>query len=124
MPMGTTDQPNRNAQMAPAPTGNPMPPPGWAGTQDVEKPFLPEEFDRVLLMRCYPDVNSTDELRAKAYAVGAQVMEMAAASISSQQAELQAQEEQQDKPAPKPPPPAREAHHEAEQHDKRDHDKK
>ena len=115
MPMGTTNEPNKNAQMAPAP-GTLVPPPGWAGTQNVDEPFLPEEFDRVLMMRCYPDANSTDELRAKAYAIGRQVMDMAAASVSSQQAELEAQAEQQpdqppapprpgQQPAPTPPPP-------------------
>ena len=118
MPMGTTDEPNRNAQMAPSPTataaqraqgvqtmqtprfpgsdehgrnpvpprqeypgqyhqGDMIPPPGWAGTTNVDEPYLPPDFDKVLVMRCYPEAESFGELREMAYQHGREVLAMA-----------------------------------------------
>ena len=118
MPMGTTDEPNRNAQMAPSPTataaqraqgvqtmqtprfpgsdehgrnpvpprqeypgqyhqGDMIPPPGWAGTTNVDEPYLPPDFDKVLVMRCYPEAESFGELREIAYQHGREVLAMA-----------------------------------------------
>jgi len=118
MPMGTTDEPNRNAQMAPSPTataaqraqgvqtmqtprfpgsdehgrnpvpprqeypgqyhqGDMIPPPGWAGTTNVDEPYLPPDFDKVLVMRCYPEAESFGELREMAYEHGREVLAMA-----------------------------------------------
>jgi hypothetical protein len=118
MPMGTTDEPNRNAQMAPSPTataaqraqgvqtvqtprfpgsdehgrnpvpprqeypgqyhqGDMIPPPGWAGTTNVDEPYLPPDFDKVLVMRCYPEAESFGELREMAYEHGREVLRMA-----------------------------------------------
>jgi hypothetical protein len=116
--MGTTDEPNRNAQMAPSPTataaqraqgvqtvqtprfpgsdehgrnpvpprqeypgqyhqGDMIPPPGWAGTTNVDEPYLPPDFDKVLVMRCYPEAESFAELREMAYEHGREVLAMA-----------------------------------------------
>jgi hypothetical protein len=116
--MGTTDEPNRNAQMAPSPTataaqraqgvqtvqtprfpgsdehgrnpvpprqeypgqyhqGDMIPPPGWAGTTNVDEPYLPPDFDKVLVMRCYPEAESFGELREMAYEHGREVLRMA-----------------------------------------------
>ena len=118
MPMPTTDEPNRNAQMAPSPTataaqraqgvqtmqtprfpgsdehgrnpvpprqeypgqyhqGDMIPPPGWAGTTNVDEPYLPPDFDKVLVMRCYPEAESFGELREMAYEHGREVLAMA-----------------------------------------------
>jgi hypothetical protein len=118
MPMGTTDEPNRNAEMAPSPTataaqraqgvqtmqtprfpgsdehgrnpvpprqeypgqyhqGDMIPPPGWAGTTNVDEPYLPPDFDKVLVMRCYPEAESFGELREMAYQHGREVLAMA-----------------------------------------------
>jgi hypothetical protein len=113
MPMGTTDEPNRNAEMAPSPMsthnvqtvqtprfpgsdehgrnpvpprqeypgqyhqGDMIPPPGWAGTTNVDEPYLPPDFDKVLVMRCYPEAESFGELREMAYEHGREVLAMA-----------------------------------------------
>jgi len=118
MPMPTTDEPNRNAEMAPSPTataaqraqgvqtvqtprfpgsdehgrnpvpppqeypgqyhqGDMIPPPGWAGTTNVDEPYLPPDFDKVLVMRCYPEAESFGELREIAYQHGREVLAMA-----------------------------------------------
>ena len=118
MPMPTTDEPNRNAEMAPSPTataaqraqgvqtmqtprfpgsdehgrnpvpprqeypgqyhqGDMIPPPGWAGTTNVDEPYLPPDFDKVLVMRCYPEAESFGELREMAYEHGREVLRMA-----------------------------------------------
>jgi hypothetical protein len=136
MPMPTTDEPNRNAQMAPSPTataaqraqgvqtmqtprfpgsdehgrnpvpprqeypgqyhqGDMIPPPGWAGTTNVDEPYLPPDFDKVLVMRCYPEAESFAELRETAYAHGREVLAMARES-TRQQAELAGQPDPHD----------------------------
>lgn len=113
MPMPTTDQPNSNERMGPAPTatqraqtvqtprfpgsdehgrnpvpprqeypgqyhqGDMIPPPGWAGTTNVDEPYLPPDFDKVLVMRCYPEAESFGELREIAYQHGREVLAMA-----------------------------------------------
>ncbi len=113
MPMGTTDEPNRNAEMAPSPMsthnvqtvqtprfpgsdehgrnpvpprqeypgqyhqGDMIPPPGWAGTTNVDEPYLPPDYDKVLVMRCYPEAESFAELRETAYQHGREVLAMA-----------------------------------------------
>ena len=113
MPMATTDEPNRNAEMAPSPMsthnvqtvqtprfpgsdehgrnpvpppqeypgqyhqGDMIPPPGWAGTTNVDEPYLPPDFDKVLVMRCYPEAESFAELREMAYEHGREVLRMA-----------------------------------------------
>ena len=118
MPMPTTDEPNRNAEMAPSPTataaqraqgvqtvqtprfpgsdehgrnpvpprqeypgqyhqGDMIPPPGWAGTTNVDEPYLPPDYDKVLVMRCYPEAESFGELREMAYQHGREVLAMA-----------------------------------------------
>jgi hypothetical protein len=116
--MGTTEQTNSNARMAPSPTataaqraqgvqtmqtprfpgsdehgrnpvpprqeypgqyhqGDMIPPPGWAGTTNVDEPYLPPDFDKVLVMRCYPEAESFAELRETAYEHGREVLAMA-----------------------------------------------
>jgi hypothetical protein len=136
MPMGTTEQPNRNAEMAPSPTataaqraqgvqtvqtprfpgsdehgrnpvpprqeypgqyhqGDMIPPPGWAGTTNVDEPYLPPDYDKVLVARCYPDADSFTELREMAYAAGREVLRMARES-TRQQAEIAGQPDPHD----------------------------
>jgi hypothetical protein len=136
MPMPTTDEPNRNAQMGPSPTataaqraqgvqtmqtprfpgsdehgrnpvpppqeypgqyhqGDMIPPPGWAGTTNVDEPYLPPDFDKVLVMRCYPEAESFAELRETAYEHGREVLAMARES-TRQQAELAGQPDPHD----------------------------
>jgi hypothetical protein len=136
MPMPTTDEPNRNAEMAPSPTataaqraqgvqtvqtprfpgsdehgrnpvpprqeypgqyhqGDFIPPPGWAGTTNVDEPYLPPDFDKVLVMRCYPEAESFGELREMAYEHGREVLRMARES-TRQQAEIAGQPDPHD----------------------------
>lgn len=136
MPMPTTDEPNRNAQMAPSPTataaqraqgvqtmqtprfpgsdehgrnpvpppqeypgqyhqGDMIPPPGWAGTTNVDEPYLPPDYDKVLIARCYPDADSFTELREMAYEAGREVLRMARES-TRQQAEIAGQPDPHD----------------------------
>ncbi len=136
MPMPTTDEPNRNAEMAPSPTataaqraqgvqtmqtprfpgsdehgrnpvpprqeypgqyhqGDMIPPPGWAGTTNVDEPYLPPDYDKVLIARCYPDADSFTEQREMAYAAGREVLRMARES-TRQQAELAGQPDPHD----------------------------
>jgi len=131
MPMGTTDEPNRNAEMAPSPMsthnvqtvqtprfpgsdehgrnpvpprqeypgqyhqGDMIPPPGWAGTTNVDEPYLPPDYDKVLVARCYPDADSFTELREMAYAAGREVLRMARES-TRQQAEIAGQPDPHD----------------------------
>lgn len=131
MPMGTTEQPNSNERMAPAPMsthnvqtvqtprfpgsdehgrnpvpprqeypgqyhqGDMIPPPGWAGTTNVDEPYLPPDYDKVLVARCYPDADSFTELREMAYAAGREVLRMARES-TRQQAELAGQPDPHD----------------------------
>jgi hypothetical protein len=54
-----------------------IPPPGWAGTTNVDEPYLPPDFDKVLVMRCYPEAESFGELREMAYEHGREVLAMA-----------------------------------------------
>jgi len=136
MPMPTTDEPNRNAEMAPSPTataaqraqgvqtvqtprfpgsdehgrnpvpppqeypgqyhqGDMIPPPGWAGTTNVDEPYLPPDYDKVLIARCYPDADSFTELREMAYEAGREVLRMARES-TRQQAEIAGQPDPHD----------------------------
>ena len=116
MAMGTTDQPKTNPTM-PAP-GTPMPPPGWAGTQDVSKPFLPDDFDKVMLIKMYPNAESVEELRTLAYAAGEEALKLAEAARASVDVDLESDDPNkpaEPPPAPTPPPtppptPHREAH--------------
>ena len=57
--------------------GDMIPPPGWAGTTNVDEPYLPPDFDKVLVMRCYPEAESFGELREMAYQHGREVLAMA-----------------------------------------------
>src|SRR6187399_2780896 len=57
--------------------GDMIPPPGWAGTTNVDEPYLPPDFDKVLVMRCYPEAESFGELREMAYEHGREVLAMA-----------------------------------------------
>ena len=57
--------------------GDMIPPPGWAGTTNVDEPYLPPDFDKVLVMRCYPEAESFGELREIAYQHGREVLAMA-----------------------------------------------
>jgi len=57
--------------------GDMIPPPGWAGTTNVDEPYLPPDFDKVLVMRCYPEAESFGELREMAYEHGREVLRMA-----------------------------------------------
>jgi hypothetical protein len=131
MPMATTDEPNRNAEMAPSPMsthnvqtvqtprfpgsdehgrnpvpprqeypgqyhhGDMIPPPGWAGTTNVDEPYLPPDYDKVLIARCYPDADSFTEQREMAYAAGREVLRMARES-TRQQAEIAGQPDPHD----------------------------
>lgn len=90
MAMGTTTHQPPNQPMQPAPTSKDAPgphmdppKPGAAGAQDVSKPFLPEDFDKVMLLRMYPDAKSVDELRSRAMEAGAAVLKMAEESRAS-----------------------------------------
>jgi len=57
--------------------GDMIPPPGWAGTTNVDEPYLPPDYDKVLVMRCYPEAESFGELREMAYEHGREVLAMA-----------------------------------------------
>ena len=57
--------------------GDMIPPPGWAGTTNVDEPYLPPDYDKVLVMRCYPEAESFGELREMAYQHGREVLAMA-----------------------------------------------
>lgn len=137
MPMGTTDQPNRNERQGPAPytpvqtmqtprppgsdahgrdptrdkeypgqyqQGEMIPPPGWAGTTNVDEPYLPRDFDKVLVMRCYPEAESFGELREIAYQHGREVLQMARES-TRQMAEIAGQPDPHDLSQWGEPPP-------------------
>jgi len=129
--MATTDEPNRNAEMAPSPMsthnvqtvqtprfpgsdehgrnpvpprqeypgqyhqGDMIPPPGWAGTTATDEPYLPPDYDKVLIARCYPDADSFTEQREMAYAAGREVLRMARES-TRQQAEIAGQPDPHD----------------------------
>ena len=179
MPMGTTDEPNRNAQMAPSPTataaqraqgvqtvqtprfpgsdehgrnpvpprqeypgqyhqGDMIPPPGWAGTTNVDEPYLPPDFDKVLVMRCYPEAESFAELREMAYEHGREVLRMARES-TRQQAELAGQPDPHDlsveraatqqpgqptQPGQQPVQPGREASQDHERREREDREQR
>ena len=75
--------------------GDMIPPPGWAGTTNVDEPYLPPDFDKVLVMRCYPEAESFGELREMAYEHGREVLRMARES-TRQQAELAGQPDPHD----------------------------
>jgi len=75
--------------------GDMIPPPGWAGTTNVDEPYLPPDFDKVLVMRCYPEAESFAELRETAYEHGREVLAMARES-TRQQAELAGQPDPHD----------------------------
>lgn len=119
MAMGTTHQPQTT--MHPAPTTHPPAPgphmdppvPGAPGVQDVSKPFLPEDFDKVLMLRCYPNAKSMDELRSMAIAAGETAMKLAEeskAAVDVPVPELgpdgQPLPPKEPPPPPKDPPPA------------------
>jgi hypothetical protein len=177
--MGTTDEPNRNAEMAPSPTataaqraqgvqtmqtprfpgsdehgrnpvpprqeypgqyhqGDMIPPPGWAGTTNVDEPYLPPDFDKVLVMRCYPEAESFAELREMAYEHGREVLRMARES-TRQQAELAGQPDPHDlsveraatqqpgqptQPGQQPVQPGREASQDHERREREDREQR
>jgi len=75
--------------------GDMIPPPGWAGTTNVDEPYLPPDYDKVLVARCYPDADSFTELREMAYAAGREVLRMARES-TRQQAEIAGQPDPHD----------------------------
>ena len=75
--------------------GDMIPPPGWAGTTNVDEPYLPPDFDKVLVMRCYPEAESFGELREMAYEHGREVLRMARES-TRQQAEIAGQPDPHD----------------------------
>lgn len=75
--------------------GDMIPPPGWAGTTNVDEPYLPPDYDKVLIARCYPDADSFTELREMAYEAGREVMRMARES-TRQQAEIAGQPDPHD----------------------------
>ena len=75
--------------------GDMIPPPGWAGTTNVDEPYLPPDYDKVLIARCYPDADSFTELREMAYAAGREVLRMARES-TRQQAEIAGQPDPHD----------------------------
>src|SRR6188472_1031146 len=75
--------------------GDMIPPPGWAGTTNVDEPYLPPDYDKVLIARCYPDADSFTELREMAYQAGREVLRMARES-TRQQAEIAGQPDPHD----------------------------
>src|SRR6187399_3126845 len=75
--------------------GDMIPPPGWAGTTNVDEPYLPPDYDKVLVARCYPDADSFTELREMAYEAGREVLRMARES-TRQQAEIAGQPDPHD----------------------------
>ena len=141
MAMGTTEHPKANPTM---PVGTP--PPGWAGTQDVSKPYLgerDEDVDWVMLLRCYPNAKSKDELRELALKAGADALKMAEEAVASVDVPVpeldpdgnplpprepprpgQPDTRQPPPPPHAPPQPSREAHGKDEHEHEHEHDKK
>ena len=65
------------------------------GYHNVDEPYLPPDFDKVLVMRCYPEAESFAELRETAYEHGREVLAMARES-TRQQAEIAGQPDPHD----------------------------
>ena len=101
MAMGTTEHPRPNPTMGASPTTPPPPaPPKALGPNDrppdVDTPWLPEDFDKVLILRCYPDANSTDEMRSLAMAAGTEALKLAKAARASVEMPIPDQPDQRD----------------------------
>jgi hypothetical protein len=118
--------------------GDMIPPPGWAGTTNVDEPYLPPDFDKVLVMRCYPEAESFAELREMAYEHGREVLRMARES-TRQQAELAGQPDPHDlsveraatqqpgqptQPGQQPVQPGREASQDHERREREDREQR
>ena len=56
-----------------------------AAAPEPQKPMLPEGFDKVLLLRVFPDSLNTDDAAAKALAQGEETQKLGAAAVASQQ---------------------------------------
>lgn len=83
--------------------GEMIPPPGWAGTVNVDEPYLPEDFDKALVARCYPKADSHASLREIAYAAGRESLRLAR-EITRLQAEHEGQPDPHDLSNQEPPP--------------------
>jgi len=98
MAQPTNDKHDPPAQM------KPMTPPAPAATTVPVEPTLPDDMDRVLLLRLYPDLGY-EEARAKAIADGKATAAAGAVLVASAQSDVVGAE------PPPPPPPAPRSDH-------------
>ena|SRR5215472_8135238 len=73
---GVAHQPGSVGRMGPMPQ---------AGDLKPQAPMLPEGFDKVLLLRTFPDALNTDDAAAKAIAQGTETQALGEKLLASQQ---------------------------------------